>query len=348
MDTNFNRIMEFEEVLEVTEAYIKVKSKKTGKERFLRLIDLDKSDVRSKNQIKAFIEKMKLEEDYKKNNRKGFVQIKRSIKEISGKLTQARMHYFVKLLPLISFQDIPLSLKGKPLSQTEIANYIGASRKLTKALLDSLIEVEILVPVRLGKDNAFGYKMHGKYVIKGEFDEHEEYCVKIFQRNLSKFIKKIDEIVEKKNNDKRRKKKLELYPLSLVAGLLPFVHPQAYILCKNYHDDITKGYKDALTALEHNPKLIKKLTKKELWKAITGQTPKRMDGNQREKLEMYFKILKQANVLGSFEAENQIYFINPSLVFVTTQVQNDEWYRSVRTLFGLAKEEDNKNQKEKE
>lgn len=281
--------------------------------------------------------KFELEKNFQWNKKSGFIQIKRAIKEIVGKARQYHSHLFMKLLPLVSFDDKPIALRGKPLNQTKIASYLGIQRKVAKDFLNDFIEMNILQECEGELNNEKFYKLSTKYIIKGKFEEHEVYSVKVLQEELKKAIELIENETMKYIN-RQKKKKMNLYPLSLLLMLLPYVHPQTHILCKNYEDNFLEKHSTIHEALRHNKKLVKRLTDKQIWNEMTGQDVKKLSSDNSKKLKIYFEILKRTNVISSLEGKNKIYIMNPNLVFVMAYSKDEAWIQTLKDLFTILEE----------
>ncbi|OXB92606.1 hypothetical protein B9L23_15650 [Parageobacillus galactosidasius] len=266
--------------------------------------------------------------------KRGFIQFKRAIREIAGKSKQYHAHLFVKLLPLVSFADKPLSLEGKPLNQSQIAEYLRIHQKVASEFLHAYVELGILEEVKGERNNEKFYRLAGKYIVKGEFEEKERYSVKVFQKQIQKVIELV-EIETKKYINQQQKNKMELWPLSLLLTLLPYVHYQAHILCENYDEDFFKNYSTISQALKYNKRLIKQLTDKKIWREMTGQDVVKLSVAQQKKLKIYFDILKKANVIATFDGKNKMYIINPNLVFITAFTQDEQWTKTLQGLFTM-------------
>jgi hypothetical protein len=295
----------------------------------------DRVDRREDRERRKRIQEQKKKWEWSK--KRGFIQVKRAIREIAQKSKQYHSHLFVKLLPLVGFDDKPLSLEGKPLNQRQIAEYLGIHQKVASEFLNTYVELSILEEVKGERNNEKFYRLAGKYIIQGEFKEKEQYSVKMFQKQIKKVIEKV-EIETQKYLNLQKKNKMELCPLSLLLTLLPYVHVQAHILCENFDEDFLKNYTTISQALKHNKRLIKRLTDKKIWREMTGQEVTKLSAAQQKKLKVYFDILKKANVLATFEGKNKIYIINPNLVFITTFTQDPQWTQTLQDLFTIVEE----------
>lgn len=330
----------FRRVLSNCEKYWNYFDAETGKE----IRGMAEQNVRDEDRltraedIEAFKKQQEQDLAWDINKKRGFVQMKRAIQDVLGNAKQYHSHLFMKILPLVSFDDKPIKYRGLPMNQAKIISYLGIQKKVAIEFLDSFVELKILEEIPGaeldgGKKSEKYYKLSGEYMIKGAFDEHEQYSVKVFLRYLSEVVKEVEKVTE--SYIKRQKKnKMELYPLSLLLTLLPFVQRQSLIICANPEIDLLEKHYHINEALK-KPRFVKRLTDKQIWNSMTGQDMVKLTSDQQKKLKTYFEILKKTNVIGSFEGKNKIYIMNPKLVFVLPYLQDDAWVVSLTNLFGL-------------
>ncbi|MED3955574.1 hypothetical protein P4603_26240 [Priestia aryabhattai] len=284
--------------------------------------------VFTKKQLKAFQEKLEQQKRFEGSRQEKFVQQKRGIQYPMGELKQSTLHYLMMLYPLFRYDEKPILINNKKATSATILKFWDLKKDLGTQVLNELVEKEILKVIK-GTGNTKYYTSTGKFVIKGQMDDKVDFTVKVFQEKLQEIVEK----VEKEIKVYKQKEKIELYPLSLLAALIPFFHFQTFMFCKNYDEDIVKDKKGVLQALEENPNVIKKLPKIMMWRLSTGQDIQKLGRHQQQKIKIYFKILKNAGAMASFGGKEDIIFINPDLVFVSPQYQEGEWYRVIKMLF---------------
>ncbi|WP_043934195.1 hypothetical protein [Bacillus sp. EB01] len=266
--------------------------------------------------------------------KRGFVQMKRAMRDVTGRARQYHSHLFMKLIPIVSFDEKPLSLNGKSLNQTKIAKYLGVQRKVASTFIRNMIELGILEECKGGTKNEIFYKLCSKYIIKGEFEEPEEYSVKVLQKQLKHYIDLIEEETERYKK-KERKIKRDLYPLSLLLALLPYVHYQSHIICENSKEDFLKEHTTISEAIRHNKRLVKRLTDKKIWNEMSGQNVKQLSVRDKQKFNIYFEILLKTNVIALFQGSNKMYIVNPNIVFVMSYFKDETWTETLKSLFTI-------------
>ncbi|HFK1471185.1 TPA: hypothetical protein ACLIVI_005308 [Bacillus pacificus] len=294
-------------------------------------------------------QKQKEQEKYQKSlSGESFVQSHVKYNEIFGKLTQAQLHSLMLLVPYMSYHEKPLKKENhEPLTLTEIYDIWGISRMNGPSYIERFIELGI---AEIDESNAPAkYLIIKKNVLfKGEKD-FDEFNTKIVQPKMKKVIASVTEQVERYNNDKRRKKKMELYPLALLAVLINRVHFQTFFLVEedNANEPVIFEEETVEEVLKspRKKRRIKFLKKNKLWESMTGQQRKSLKEDQTKKLNMYFDMLIKAEALGAWRSgKTERVVMNPNLMYVTPNTYNETWYNAITALFAASTEE--KSEKE--
>lgn len=287
------------------------------------------------------IKQIEAEKKFQQNKKVGFIQIKRSLGDITNEANQLHSHLLLKLMPLISFNENLLSLNGVPLNQTQLALYLGVHRKVAGNFLKLFITKQILQKVEGNSKNETFYRFSSDYLVKGKFKNPERYSVKIFQKQLIKSIEVIESLT--KTYEKKTKRR-ELYPLSLLLLFLTYINPQTQIICINYQDDFLNGYSSVDEVLKCRKRLIKHLTYKQIWNEMTGQQIKKMSKKESDKLKTYFKILKAAKVITTLQEQDRLFIMNPDLAFIIPYLKDKAWANKLDNMFVNNEQEGNKTQ----
>ncbi|MGG0545230.1 hypothetical protein ABEY63_25490 [Priestia aryabhattai] len=296
----------------------------------------DNEYIRNNNSDDAFKEKEEKEKSFIENKKTGFLQQKRDFQHVLGELKQSTLHHLMKLYPLFRYGNEPILVDGKKANTATIIEYVGLKKKSGTEFLKELVDKQILKVIP-GRGSSKYYAPSGVFTVKGKFEIHDEWTVKIFQKKLQDIIEKVEKDIE--NRNRSRKSKLELYPLAILAAVLPYFHFQTFFLCKNYDEDIIGIHQTVTEALKANPKAIKHLPKNMLWGLATGQELKKLGKYQRDKLDIYLKILINAGAIAFWQGKKNLVLINPDLVFVSTTLKDDSWYKVIKTLFQQSDEE---------
>ncbi|WP_310877827.1 hypothetical protein [Priestia megaterium] len=288
--------------------------------------------IMSKDSIKSFKEKKKKDEEFENNKKKGFVHQGRGIQNPLGQLRHSTLHYLIKLYPLFRYDGDPILINGKKANSTALIEYLKLGTTAGSQLLNELVDKEVLKVIK-GKGNTKYYGSTGKFVIKGQLKDKDSWTVKVFQEKLQEIINN----VEKEIKNHPEKENIELYPLAVLAAVIPFFHFQTFFLCKNYDEDILKGQEEGiLKVMKQSPTIIKHLPKITLWRLATGKVTKKMNQAQRRKLDIYFEILCKAGAINYWNGRKTLILINPDLVFVSNKIKDDSWYEAVTFLFEQA------------
>lgn len=270
-----------------------------------------------------------------------FVQGGNILKEIVGKLKQSELHALMLLIPYMQYDEKPLKRDGALLSLQEVYEEIwGVSKVTGSQYMKTFKELELLDTM-----NASGSKRTKFVTVKRDFlfrgeRNFSDYNVKIFQKKMQEVIEKVNQQIISSNN--RRRKKLDLYPLALLAAILPHFHFQTFFLVRNPNEIVIKDGETVQEVLKNSRKRrrIKFLKNKELWTLMTGQElgKSNLSKEKTERLGLYFKMLKRAGAIGVWGGETDLYLVNPNLMFVTPNTRNMTWYDSITALFESTKD----------
>ncbi|BCC15155.1 hypothetical protein [Bacillus cereus] len=298
------------------------------------------STVTDQEALKKQQERQQRKELYLKSlGGKRFVQTHLEYNKVLGQLTQAQLHSLMLLVPYINYGEKPLkNEKNEPLTLTEIYNIWGVSRTTGKEYVDKFVEIGIAEEVN--SDTSIREKyliVKSNFLFKGE-KEFKEFNTKIVQSVMKQVIESIEDQTNRYKSDKRIKKKMELYPLSLLAVLVAHVHYQTFFLVSNPHEEFIKEgetVEDVLLSAKKKRR-IKFLKKKALWEKMTGQEGVILSAAKKEKLDLYFKMLVKSGALGVWKSVTERMVINPHLMYVTPNTRNETWYKSITALFASA------------
>jgi len=305
----------------------------------------------NKNSLKAKKEKdereKELEELYESLDTSGFVQIKRIVNEILIKLNQSQSHCLAKLLTIIPYGEGFFEIEGKDANTSDLIDYIGLSKPTVTSFLKLMCseDVKLLKPEKKGK--SVYYKMTNKYIFKGAFKEEEKYSVKVFQEDLAKRIAIVEEFMKEEKKKLKKSKKNEtdntvFFPLAMFMAMIPHVHPQVYLICKNIEDTLenhfgAKDPKEVEKSIKRQMSKIKPLNKTQLWRVVSGNKElKKMSGFDLKRMKKYIEVLEEAGIIAGFgPPSKRIYFFNPRLLFVSKVVKNPIIMSFVEGLFDL-------------
>ncbi|MDA2241997.1 hypothetical protein PDN14_26870 [Bacillus cereus group sp. Bc222] len=298
------------------------------------------SMVTDKEALEKQQERQRRKEMYLKSKESvPFVQTHLEYNKVFGKLTQAQLHSLMLLVPYITYEEKPLKKeKNEPLTLTEIYNIWGVSRTTGKEYVDKFVEIGIAEEVN--SDTSIREKyliVKSNFLFKGE-KEFKEFNTKIVQSVMKQVIESIEDQTNRYKSDKRIKKKMEIYPLSLLAVLVAHVHYQTFFLVSNPHEEFIKEgetVEDVLLSAKKKRR-IKFLKKKTLWEEMTGQEDVKLSAPKKAKLDLYFKMLVKAGALGVWTSVTERMVINPHLMYVTPNTRNETWYKSITALFASA------------
>ncbi len=303
----------------------------------VRLILQHDQYARNKNSDKSFKEMMEDDEKkkrdktrYKEKDVKEFIQVKRIVEKVLRELTQVETHCLAKLLTILEFNNKPFKIDGKEANTTTFISFFGVSKKTVTNFFKKLVALKVIKSIPKG--NEVFYRLQKNYIAYGPLDNHEQNSIKIFQKKLMECIQKVELLMEseikKLKADKNSNTRTVFYPLSMFMALLSYVHPQTFIVCANINDSLEQYFDaentdDVLAKVITQMRNIEPLGEFELWKVISGKKNiKRISSHEKERMDTYINILKEAHMIASLETSTKIIFFNPELLFVTTHLKN--------------------------
>ncbi|HDR4422885.1 TPA: hypothetical protein QCU60_004327 [Bacillus cereus] len=279
-----------------------------------------------------------------------FIQTSGDFMNLFGELTQAQWHSLMLLIPYVQFYGKPLKKDGKLLTIGDIYNIWGVSRSVGTTYVDKFVEVGIAET-----ENSKTSIREKYFILKTNFlfkgnKEFDEFNTKIVQKKMEEVITIVTEKVHSINTDKRRKKKLELYPLSLLAVLIAHVHYQTFYLVSNPNEPVVLEGETVQEVLKssHKRRRLKHLKKAEIWNKFTGQNRKSLDKERSERLQLYFDMLHDAGALMEVKVYSKRLLVNPDLMYVTPNAKNSAWHEHILSMIdGTIPTEDEINEKTK-
>ncbi|HGP3677496.1 TPA: hypothetical protein ACLIVI_005424 [Bacillus pacificus] len=263
-----------------------------------------------------------------------FIQTSVDFMNLFGELTQAQWHSLMLLIPYVQFYGKPLKRDGKLLTVRDIYNIWGVSEVTGSKYVQRFTEVGIAETQNSNtsiREKYFILKTN--FLFKGN-KEFDEFNTKIVQKKMEEVIAIVTEKVHSINTDKRRKKKLELYPLSLLAVLIAHVHFQTFYLVNNPNEPVVFDGETVQEVLKssHKRRRLKHLKKVEIWNKFTGQNRKSLDKARNERLQLYFDMLHEAGALMEIKVYSKRLLVNPELMYVTPNAKNSAWHEHILTM----------------
>lgn len=263
-----------------------------------------------------------------------FIQTSVDFMNLFGELTQAQWHSLMLLIPYVQYYGKPLKRDGKLLTVRDIYNIWGVSEVTGSKYVQRFTEVGIAETQNSNtsiREKYFILKTN--FLFKGN-KEFDEFNTKIVQKKMEEVIAIVTEKVHSINTDKRRKKKLELYPLSLLAVLIAHVHFQTFYLVNNPNEPVVFDGETVQEVLKssHKRRRLKHLKKVEIWNKFTGQNRKSLDKARNERLQLYFDMLHEAGALMEIKVYSKRLLVNPELMYVTPNAKNSAWHEHVLTM----------------
>lgn len=262
-----------------------------------------------------------------------FIQTSGDFMNLFGELTQAQWHCLMLLIPFVQFYGKPLKRDGKLLTVGEIYNIWGVSEVTGWKYIQRFTEVGIVET----EDSKTSIRekyfiLKTNFLFKGN-KEFDEFNTKIVQAKMEEVITIVTEKVHSINTDKRRKKKLELYPLSLLAVLIAHVHYQTFYLVNNPNEPVVLDGETVQEVLDssHKRRRLKHLKKAEIWNKFTGQNAKSLTKAQSERLQLYFDMLHEAGALMEIKVYTKRLLVNPDLMYVTPNAKNSDWHKHIKS-----------------
>ncbi|WP_078598527.1 hypothetical protein [Evansella clarkii] len=293
--------------------------------------DPEKYELMSRDRKKAYIEKMRREQQRMKDPRGPFVMAKnepiRSL-EVS-ELTVADRRYFMMLVLYAGFNGEALKKDGVPLTNERIADLWHLHVTKTKERLNKFTRIGLLEKIKDPRDKrVVNYVLNELYFQKGKtVTKPREKFVKLFQNKLSDVIHQVEKINELKNRHRKTKTSIHNV-IGLLHGVMPYFHYEAYYLVSNPDEPITQEGETVLDALERHPRALKHLSKSRIGRILGYQNA------NRKTIDTYMDILQKAGAVMILKSKNKTrYIIHPDLMFRLDHDGSDKYTRHIRAMF---------------
>lgn len=290
----------------------------------------EKYELMSKEQKKAYIEKMKREQQRLKDPRGPFVMGKNEpIRSLEGsELTVADRRYFMMLVIYAGFNGEPLMKEGELLNKKSIAKIWNIDEHATKKRLQKFSRIGLLEKIKNPNDGrVVNYVLNELYFQKGKITKPREKFVKLFQNKLRDVINEVEKINELKNRNRKTKTSIHNV-IGLLHCVIPYFHFEAYYLVSNPDEQITEEGESVQAALERNPKALKHLSKARIGRILGYK------GTDRKTIDKYMDILQRAGAVMVLKTKGKTrYLIHPDLMFRLDHDGTDEYTKHIRTLF---------------
>lgn len=293
--------------------------------------DPEKYELMSKDQKRAYIEKMKREQLRMMDPRGPFVMGKNEpIRNLEGSdLTVADRRYFMMLVLYAGFNGEPLKKDGVALTNEMISSLWNLDRKRTINRLSKFTEIGLLERIKNQTDRRIvHYVLNELYFQKGKTTtKPKEKFVKLFQNKLSDVINEVEKINEIKNRHRKTKTSIHNV-IGLLHGVMPYFHFETYYLVSNPDESIIEPGETVLDALERNPKALKHLSKSHIGRILGYQKA------NRTTIDTYMDILQKAGAVMVLKTKNKTrYLIHPDLMFRLDHDGTDKYTRHIRAMF---------------
>lgn len=293
--------------------------------------DPEKYELMSKDQKRAYIEKMKREQQRLKDPRGPFVMGKNEpIRNLENSdLTVADRRYFMMLVLYAGFNGEPLKKDGVALTNEMISKLWNLDTVKTMKRLSKFTRIGLLEKVKNKHDGRIvHYVLNELYFQKGKTTtKPKEKFVKLFQNKLSDVINEVEKINELKNRHRKTKTSIHNV-IGLLHGVMPYFHYEAYYLVSNPDEAITQEGETVLEALERNPRALKHLSKSRIGRILGYQNA------NRSTIDNYMDILQKAGAVMVLKTKNKTrYLIHPDLMFRLDHDGTDKYTRHIRAMF---------------
>lgn len=282
---------------------------------------------------------------YKYHTKKrGFVQFdKERSKDLEFTLSPAERNYYCMLTPYVSFNGEPMQKKGiGKLTIKEVSEIWGLDRKAAGNYIRKFIKEGIIKAVENIESKRYPfYTTTGDYFFKGEWKDMNDFTVKSFQDTMGTVIERLKEITDK-HLEKNPKSK-SIYPLSVLNAIIPYVHFETSFVLKNHNESILMPGESVNDALERKPEALKHMVFSEIRRKAAGKEVKKGEekkgrlsdlGLDTKTLNLYFDWLEEIGaILFIGSRKNRKLLVHPDLVFISPDVKDDDWIRSIKNIF---------------
>jgi len=293
--------------------------------------DPEKYELMSKDQKRAYIEKMRREQQRMTDPRGPFVMGKNEpIRNLEGSdLTVADRRYFMMLVLYAGFNGEPLKKDGVALTNEMISKLWNLDTVKTMKRLSKFTRIGLLEKVKSPHDGRIvNYVLNELYFQKGKAaTKPKEKFVKLFQNKLSDVINEVEKINELKNRHRKTKTSIHNV-IGLLHCVMPYFHFETYYLVSNPDESIIQPGETVLDALERNPKALKHLSKSRIGRILGYQNA------NRSTIDAYMDILQKAGAVMVLKTKNKTrYLIHPDLMFRLDHDGTDKYTRHIRAMF---------------
>jgi hypothetical protein len=291
----------------------------------------EKYELMSKDQKRAYIEKMRREQQRLMDPRGPFVMGKNEpIRRLEGSdLTVADRRYFMMLVLYAGFNGEPLKKDGIPLTNEMISKLWNLDTVKTMKRLSKFVRIGLLEKIKSPHDGRIvNYVLNELYFQKGKSAmKPKEKFVKLFQNKLSDVINEVEKINELKNRHRKTKTSIHNV-IGLLHCVMPYFHFETYYLVSNPDESIIREGETVLDALERNPKVLKHLSKSRIGRVLGYQNA------NRSTIDAYMDILQKAGAVMVLKTKNKTrYLIHPDLMFRLDHDGTDKYTRHIRAMF---------------
>ncbi|MEX3746525.1 hypothetical protein [Lysinibacillus xylanilyticus] len=295
-----------------------------------------------------------------------YVQVFREFQvNLEGKLSNVQRARLLELMPLVNFNDKPISLNDKPMTAQEIADYWGISLENARNnFLGRYCKEEINVLYKKRKGNQWFYYFNQKCIFKGSLNGKRDEFVKVYQEKISEVIFEIKRIeenklletkkdVSKRNSKGQLKSKVEIEKemknkterkttaLGILHAIIPYFHPETYYLVKEPTQKIVRSGEKTIEALLRDQKRAKRqhrhLPLAQLARIVSSkQMDKEKDSTMKTELIMeHLNTLQLAGALKFDKTKGKLTVrIHPYLMFSSIGDGTDEYTKYVVAEFG--------------
>ncbi|MFC7321958.1 hypothetical protein ACFQMN_13810 [Halobacillus campisalis] len=239
---------------------------------------------------------------YKQRDQRHFTFTRMAeILEITYGLSNKNCGYLLMLQPYVQYKTNIIAMNGrepKPMSKKQIAEVFGVQTRTAKSALDKLVDFGAL-EINEDGDYKMNERFHFRSKVKGDADQ----LVKTFHTTL---------------------KQLKLKPAELgaVYKLLPYVHYETNLVCKNPFED--------------NPNKVEFYNKKDISK-LFGISPRKASDlfAKLTRAGVIVEIKRKAPMMSeaSGDGRETVIAINPSIV---TRLRGEHDHKTLLQLFNTS------------
>ncbi|MDA1569386.1 hypothetical protein PDK93_25390 [Bacillus cereus] len=244
----------------------------------------------------------------------GYIYIKEEFEELFGVLSQAELHFLMKLLLFVDengFIYTPKKVMGyDAMEEIELANtksiidYWGLSKPTTTKYLHNLVEHEVLIKGKENRNNL--YVLSDKYFdLEKEKECYESISCDFLKQCISNFHHTWeDEFLHEGDHGTHN-----VYPFSfLLIMLMNVSYNNLLFVCKDTDRTIIREKEKKQLIVEKELKLSKPFSEFDLWRISSGSLSK-VNNRTREKIKFFVSSLQKSGLVHVMQFDSIHHFV---------------------------------------